>query len=71
MKEELRKVVWACRAGVIQAKAQLELRGSRDVKGNMKSFYNYISNKRVNKENVGALLKGLVISDTRHRWGCD
>lgn len=66
-KDEFRKVAWACKVGAIQAKAQLELRGWKDIKGNKKNFYKCISNKRMNKENVGPFLKGLgdlVATDT-------
>lgn len=42
---------------VRKAKAQMQLRLSRDVKCNTKCFYCYISRKRLNKENVSLLLK--------------
>lgn len=42
--------------GVRKAKAQLELSLIGNIKGN-KNFYHYISNTRMNKENVGLWLK--------------
>lgn len=39
-------------------KAHLELKLARDIKGN-KNFYCYVTNKRINKENVCPLLHGL------------
>ena len=45
--------------GIRKIKAQLELRFPRDVKGNKKRFYCYISNKRLTKENVCLMLSGL------------
>lgn len=57
-KQKFRNIAWACRDGVSKAKAQLDLRLARDVKSNRKSFYCCISSKRLNKENMGSLLKG-------------
>lgn len=55
-KEEFKKRC-LCRRDVIgKAKAQLELRFGRDVKGSRKSFYHDIGSKRRNKENVRLLL---------------
>ena len=56
-KEELRNVAWA--SVLRKVKAQLKLRFSRDVKDNKRTFYCYISNKRLTKENVGPMLSGL------------
>lgn len=42
-----------------KAKAQLEMKLARDIKGNKKNFYCYIINKRINKENVSPLLHGV------------
>ncbi|GAB0204007.1 hypothetical protein GRJ2_002866300 [Grus japonensis] len=39
-------------------KAHLELTLERDIKGNKKGFYTYISSKRKMRENVGLLLNG-------------
>jgi len=54
---------------VKQAKAQKELRLARHVQGTKKSFYCYISDKRLTKENVGPLVNGAsdtVTGDTDH-----
>ena len=40
-----------------KAKALIELNLARDVKGNKKSFYRYISDKRKASENMGPLWK--------------
>ncbi|KAK4823575.1 hypothetical protein QYF61_003579 [Mycteria americana] len=40
-----------------KAKALIELNLARDVKGNKKSFYRYVSGKRKTRENVGPLRK--------------
>ena len=57
-KQEFRNIAWLCGNGVRTVKAQLKLRLAGDTEGNKKSFYHYISNKRLNKGNVGLLLNG-------------
>ena len=57
--EEYREIVRAARGQVRKAKALIELNLARDVKGNKKNFYRYISDKRKTRENVGPLQKGL------------
>ncbi|GAB0185981.1 mitochondrial enolase superfamily member 1 [Grus japonensis] len=54
---EHRKIVQAARDRVRKAKALIELHLARDVKGNKKSFYGYVSDKRKTRENVGLLWK--------------
>jgi len=61
IKEEFGNFPRACRDGVKKAKDQLQLRLSRNVKGNKKSSYEQISSKRLNKENVSPLLNGAVV----------
>ncbi|XP_075581659.1 lens epithelium-derived growth factor-like [Pelecanus crispus] len=56
--EECRDSVQVCRDRVRKAKAHLELRLARDVKGNIKGFYRYISSKMNTRENVGLLPNG-------------
>ncbi|GAB0205261.1 mitochondrial enolase superfamily member 1 [Grus japonensis] len=53
--EEYRETVRAARDHVRKAKALTELNLARDVKGNRKSFYRYVSDKRKTRENVGPL----------------
>ncbi|GAB0209590.1 mitochondrial enolase superfamily member 1 [Grus japonensis] len=53
--EEYRETVRAARDQVRKAKALIELNLARDVKGNKKSFYRYVSDKRRMRENVGSL----------------
>ena len=53
--EEYRETVRAARDQVRKAKALIELNLARDIKGNKKSFYRYISDKRRTRENVGPL----------------
>ncbi|GAB0176214.1 hypothetical protein GRJ2_000086600 [Grus japonensis] len=55
--EEYRETVQAARDQVGKAKALIEFNLARDVKGNKKSFYRYISDKRKTRENVGPLWK--------------
>ncbi|GAB0176249.1 mitochondrial enolase superfamily member 1 [Grus japonensis] len=55
--EEYRETVRAARDQVRKAKALMELNLARDVKGNKKSFYRYISDKRKRRENVCLLWK--------------
>ncbi|GAB0191906.1 mitochondrial enolase superfamily member 1 [Grus japonensis] len=45
----------AARDQVRKAKALIELNLARDIKGNKKSFYRYVSDKRKTRENVGPL----------------
>ena len=56
--EEYRETVRAARDQVRKAKALIELNLARDVKGNKKSFYRYVGDKRKTRENVGPLRKG-------------
>ncbi|GAB0209359.1 hypothetical protein GRJ2_003401600 [Grus japonensis] len=53
--EEYRETVRAARDQVRKAKALIEISLARDVKGNKKSFYRYVSDKRRTRENVGPL----------------
>ncbi|GAB0176260.1 mitochondrial enolase superfamily member 1 [Grus japonensis] len=53
--EEYRETVRAARDQVRKAKALIEISLARDVKGNKKSFYRYVSDKRRMRENVGPL----------------
>ncbi|GAB0206203.1 mitochondrial enolase superfamily member 1 [Grus japonensis] len=53
--EEYRETVRAAREQVRKAKALTELNLARDVKGNKKSFYRYVSEKRRMRENIGPL----------------
>ncbi|GAB0208302.1 hypothetical protein GRJ2_003295900 [Grus japonensis] len=53
--EEHREIVQAARDQVRKAKALRELNLARDIKGNKKSFYRYVSEKRKTRENVGPL----------------
>ncbi|KGL96755.1 hypothetical protein N301_11125, partial [Charadrius vociferus] len=65
--EEYREIVQAARDQVRQAKAQLELNLSRDIKTNKKSFYKYVSKKRKTREAVGPLQKETEELVTRDR----
>ncbi|GAB0190611.1 mitochondrial enolase superfamily member 1 [Grus japonensis] len=51
--EEHRETVLAMRDQVRKAKALTELNLARDIKGNKKSFYRYVSDKMRTRENVG------------------
>ncbi|GAB0186183.1 mitochondrial enolase superfamily member 1 [Grus japonensis] len=53
--EEYRETIQAARDQVRKAKALIELNLARDIKGNKKSFYRYVSDKRKMRENVGPL----------------
>ncbi|GAB0206940.1 mitochondrial enolase superfamily member 1 [Grus japonensis] len=53
--EEYRETVQAARDQVRKAKALIEISLARDIKGNKKSFYRYVSDKRRMRENVGPL----------------
>ena len=55
--EEYREIVQAARDQVRKAKALTELNLARDIKGNKKSFYRYVGDKRKTRENVGPLCK--------------
>ncbi|KFV02613.1 hypothetical protein N340_00830, partial [Tauraco erythrolophus] len=55
--EEYRAIVRATRDQVRKAKALIELNLARDIKGNKKSFYRYVSDKKRSRENVGPLRK--------------
>ncbi|GAB0182057.1 mitochondrial enolase superfamily member 1 [Grus japonensis] len=54
--EEYRNVVRVRRDEMRKAKAQLELKLSRNIKDNKKGFFKYISSKRKTRENVSPLL---------------
>lgn len=56
--KEYRDIVQALRDRIRKAKAHMDLNLARDVKGNKKSFYKYISSKRKMKEYVSLLLNG-------------
>ncbi|PKU44522.1 rna-directed dna polymerase from mobile element jockey- hypothetical protein [Limosa lapponica baueri] len=65
--EEYREIVQAARDQDRKDKAQIELNLVRDTKGNTKSFYRYIDDKRKTRENLGPLQKekrDLVTQDT-------
>lgn len=56
---------------VKEAKAQIEFRLARDVKGTKENCYCFIDGTRLTKENVGALLNGAdgtETADTDHSW---
>ncbi|GAB0209929.1 mitochondrial enolase superfamily member 1 [Grus japonensis] len=55
--EKYREIVQAARDQVRKAKALRELNLARDIEGNKKSFYRYVSDKRKMRENVGSLWK--------------
>ena len=55
--EEYREIVRVARDQVRKAKALIELNLARDVKGNKKSIYSYVSDKRKTSENGGPLQK--------------
>ncbi|KFV20185.1 hypothetical protein N340_14281, partial [Tauraco erythrolophus] len=55
--EEYREIVRATRDQVRKAKALIELNLARDIKGNKKNFYRYVSDKKRSRENVGPLQK--------------
>ncbi|KFW64479.1 hypothetical protein AS28_12305, partial [Pygoscelis adeliae] len=55
--QEYREIVRAARDQVRKAKALIELNLARDVKGNKKSFYAYVGDKRKTRENAGPLQK--------------
>ncbi|GAB0187691.1 hypothetical protein GRJ2_001234400 [Grus japonensis] len=53
--QEYRETVQAAREQVRKAKALIEISLARDIKGNKKRFYRYVSDKRRMRENVGPL----------------
>jgi len=55
--EEYREIVRVAREQVRKAKALTELNLARNVKGNKKAFYRYVSDRRQTRENVGSLRK--------------
>ena len=65
---------WACRDAVRKAKAHLELRLARGLKGNSNSFHRYIGRSRETEENAGPRLHGageLVRADTNKAGALD
>ena len=54
---ENRKALPASRNQVRKAKTLTELNLARYVKGNKKSFYRYVGDRRKTKENIGSLWK--------------
>jgi len=63
--EEYSNVVKAHRDATRKAKVHLELNLARDVKGNKKSFFKYISSKRKTRDNAGLLLNevGVLVTE--------
>ena len=55
--KEYGEIIQAARDQVRKAKALIELNLARDIKGNKKSFYKYVGDKRKTRENVGTLPK--------------
>ncbi|KFV16061.1 hypothetical protein N340_10026, partial [Tauraco erythrolophus] len=55
--EEYREIVRATRDQVRKAKALIELNLARDIKGNKKNFYGYVSDKKRSREDVSPLRK--------------
>jgi len=55
--EEYREIVQVAREQVKKAKALTELNIARDVKGNNKAYYRYVSDRKKTRENVGLLHK--------------
>ncbi|KFV00772.1 hypothetical protein N340_04752, partial [Tauraco erythrolophus] len=55
--EEYRAIVRATRDQVRKAKVLTELNLARDIKGNKKNFYRYVSDKKRSRENIGPLQK--------------
>jgi len=64
--EEHRETVQAVRDQARKAKALIDLNLDRYIKGNKKSFYRYISDKRQSKENMGRLWKRMGDLVTQH-----
>ncbi|KFV20372.1 hypothetical protein N340_07678, partial [Tauraco erythrolophus] len=63
-REEYREIVQATRDQVRKAKALIELNLARDIKGNKKSFYRFVGDKRRTSKNVGPLWKEMGDLDT-------
>ncbi|KFV09627.1 hypothetical protein N340_04878, partial [Tauraco erythrolophus] len=63
--EEHRAIVRANRDQVKKAKALIGLNLARDIKGNKKNFYRYVSDKKRSRENVGPLQKEMEDLATR------
>ncbi|KFP38997.1 hypothetical protein N324_03101, partial [Chlamydotis macqueenii] len=55
--EDYREIVRAARDQVTKAKALRELNLAREVKGNKESFFRYVGDKRMIRENGGSLWK--------------
>uniref|UniRef100_A0A674ICA9 Reverse transcriptase domain-containing protein n=4 Tax=Terrapene triunguis TaxID=2587831 RepID=A0A674ICA9_9SAUR len=55
-KDEYRQTTQECRGKIRKAKAQNELKLAKGIKGNKKTFYQYIRSKRKTKDRVGPLL---------------
>ncbi|GAB0183606.1 mitochondrial enolase superfamily member 1 [Grus japonensis] len=55
--EKFRDIVQVARDHIRKAKVLIELNLARDIKGNKKSLYRYVSDKRKMGENVGPLWK--------------
>ncbi|NXU58904.1 LIN1 transcriptase, partial [Turnix velox] len=55
--EEYKQVVRGTREKIRKAKAEVELKLARDIKGNKKNFYKYVNEKRKTRENVGPFHK--------------
>ncbi|XP_065440587.1 mitoferrin-1 isoform X1 [Chrysemys picta bellii] len=55
-KDEYRQTTQECRGKIRKAKAQNELKLATGIKGNKKTFYQYIRSKRKTKDRVGPLL---------------
>ncbi|KFV01564.1 hypothetical protein N340_02894, partial [Tauraco erythrolophus] len=56
-REEYKEMVQATRDQVRKAKALIELNLARDIKGNKKNFYRYVSDKNRPREDAGPLWK--------------
>ncbi|KFV15150.1 hypothetical protein N340_13388, partial [Tauraco erythrolophus] len=63
--EEYRAIVRVTRDQVRKAKALIELNLARDIKGNKKNFYRYVSDKKRSRENVSTFRKETVDLATR------
>ncbi|KFU98828.1 hypothetical protein N340_10187, partial [Tauraco erythrolophus] len=55
--EEYRTIVRVTRDQVRKAKALIELNLARDIKGNKKGFYGYVSDKKRSREDLGPVWK--------------
>jgi len=67
--EDYRNVFRACKDAPRKAKAHLELNLARDVRSNMKGFFNYVSSKGKTRDNVGPLLNeaGVLVTEDAER----